>query len=379
MSYYNKLRKLFTSASIDNELFAELDDSQYIVNPVAIYGGGQFGELWLKYFVEDKGLYPKFFIDRNAEKQGKDYLGIPVVSLEDLAAITNGKANIIITPYSLNTQSELRMELEEYCSQWAFKLYFIPAQYSKALEMRYAIHQENCLNVIDMLYDDFSKASYYEYIRSKMSGETYRPPYFDYDQQYIANDLFLLSDSDFIADCGAYEGDTLEIFCEQYPDLRGIASFEPTPDTFQKLEAVAGRLMKDNIRLFNMATGDRDTTVYFSQSNTTSENRVSQNGDVEVKMCTLDEVIFKDQPSFIKMDVEGSELATLHGARQIISSYTPILAICIYHKTEDLFEIPYFIRKEFPAYRLYVRKYSNDPYELVLFAVPPSRCIDNLE
>ncbi|REK69584.1 hypothetical protein DX130_24085 [Paenibacillus paeoniae] len=52
------------------------------------------------------------------------------------------------------------------------------------------------------------------------------------------------------------------------------------------------------------------------------------------------------------MDVEGSELASLYGAKQIISENTPILAICIYHKPEDLFEIPFYILKEFPADRL---------------------------
>ncbi|WP_079914164.1 FkbM family methyltransferase [Paenibacillus sp. 32352] len=381
MSYYNKLRLLFSNISslLDNRVMAPLVDSyEYNRMPVAIYGGGHFGQLWFKYLVEDLHLTPDFFVDQDIEKQGKKLMGIPVVSLDELAQQTNGRAEVVVTPHSLNSKSEMRQEFEEICKQWGFNLHFIPVQYSNALEMRYAINQANCLNAIDMLYDDFSKASYYEYIRSKLAGEAYKSPYFDYSQQYLANDLFVITDSDYIVDCGAYDGDTLKSFSKSYPNVRGIASFEPTPDTFQKLKATAASLHKDNIRIFNMATGDQNTNVSFTLTNVTSGNRVSNDGSLEIRMCTLDEMLFNERPTYIKMDVEGSELSSLYGAKQIISEFTPILAICIYHKPEDLFEIPFFIKKEFPAYRLYVRKYTNDPYELVLYAVPPYRCTDNI-
>ncbi|REK69583.1 hypothetical protein [Paenibacillus paeoniae] len=162
-------------------------------------------------------ITPKYFVDQSIEKQGRSIRGIPVVSLEELALKTTGRVDLVVTPQSLNTVSNFQTEFIKLCESWEFNLHFAPVPHSIALEMRYAIHQENYLNVIDMLYDDFSKASYYEYIRSKLTGETYHSHYFSFKQQYLANDLFTITESDYIVDCGAYDGILWRTFVELIP------------------------------------------------------------------------------------------------------------------------------------------------------------------
>jgi hypothetical protein len=39
------------------------------------------------------------------------------------------------------------------------------------------------------------------------------------------------------------------------------------------------------------------------------------------------------------MDIEGAELAALNGAKEIIYTQKPKLAISVYHKIEDIFTI----------------------------------------
>ena len=69
------------------------------------------------------------------------------------------------------------------------------------------------------------------------------------------------------------------------------------------------------------------------------------------------------------MDVEGAELESLKGAKKIIQRDKPKLAICIYHKPEDVITLPRYIKQLVPEYKLYLRSYSNADNEMVLYAV----------
>lgn len=69
------------------------------------------------------------------------------------------------------------------------------------------------------------------------------------------------------------------------------------------------------------------------------------------------------------MDIEGAELQALKGAENIIRRYRPKLAICIYHKPEDLYEIPQFIKSCHSDYKFYIRHYTDIFSELVLYAI----------
>ena len=59
----------------------------------------------------------------------------------------------------------------------------------------------------------------------------------------------------------------------------------------------------------------------------------------------------------------------LRGAEQTIRAFAPTLAICVYHKPEHLWEIPQMVREWRPDYRLYLRHYSTNMSETVMFAL----------
>lgn len=87
-----------------------------------------------------------------------------------------------------------------------------------------------------------------------------------------------------------------------------------------------------------------------------------------ISVVAMDSII-KEKVTYIKLDIEGAELEALKGAQEIIKRDKPKLAICIYHKKEDMVEIPYFIKQLVPEYRLFIRHYSNNECETVLYAV----------
>ena len=69
----------------------------------------------------------------------------------------------------------------------------------------------------------------------------------------------------------------------------------------------------------------------------------------------------REAPTFIKMDIEGAEKEALIGAEQIIRCHKPKLAICVYHKPEDIYVLPELINSFREDYRFYLdlRKYGS--------------------
>ena len=86
-------------------------------------------------------------------------------------------------------------------------------------------------------------------------------------------------------------------------------------------------------------------------------------------MAAIDEILQGEEATYIKMDVEGAELRALYGAEKTIRTYRPKLAVCMYHKPEDLVTIPQYIYSIRDDYRFYIRNHSPYGIEMVLYAV----------
>ena len=69
------------------------------------------------------------------------------------------------------------------------------------------------------------------------------------------------------------------------------------------------------------------------------------------------------------MDVEGAEQAVVDGILTLLSQHKPKLAVSVYHKVEDIIDIPLKIKQANPEYKFYLRHYTQGYSETVLFAV----------
>lgn len=92
--------------------------------------------------------------------------------------------------------------------------------------------------------------------------------------------------------------------------------------------------------------------------------------EVEIPVCALDDVCNDRDITFIKMDIEGSERQALLGSRKTIERCKPKLAISIYHKSEDIWELPDLILQMNRDYTFYLRHYSLASEDTVLYAIP---------
>ena len=108
--------------------------------------------------------------------------------------------------------------------------------------------------------------------------------------------------------------------------------------------------------------------IAFESQGPTGAGHISNACNNYVEADSIDNVHYNDRITLIKMDIEGAEMNALRGAVYTIQNQKPRLAICIYHKPQDLYEIPIYIKSLVPEYRLYVRHHADLFAETVLYA-----------
>jgi len=126
------------------------------------------------------------------------------------------------------------------------------------------------------------------------------------------------------------------------------------------------------VRIEPWAVAEKSGEVRFSSLGSV-RSVVTGSGGSSVPAVAIDDMDLA--PTLIKMDVEGFELSALQGGANVIRRELPVLAISIYHHADDLWKIPNFLRALAPDYRLFLRRYAEDCWEMVLYAVPASRLI----
>jgi hypothetical protein len=96
---------------------------------------------------------------------------------------------------------------------------------------------------------------------------------------------------------------------------------------------------------------------------------VGQGGDTKIQCVSLDQCLGTQRLDYIKFDVEGHELAALEGAVGVIERYRPALAIAAYHRWDDLWRIPEFLRRHAPAHTITYRAHEFNTFDGVFYAV----------
>jgi hypothetical protein len=95
---------------------------------------------------------------------------------------------------------------------------------------------------------------------------------------------------------------------------------------------------------------------------------ISDKGDSFIQCIAMDHVIAGFKPTFISMDVEGAELEALKGAEMLIRENKPDLAICVYHASNHVWDIPLYLDGLRLGYKFYLRNYTSFIGETVLYA-----------
>jgi FkbM family methyltransferase len=200
----------------------------------------------------------------------------------------------------------------------------------------------------------------------------------DLNGQYMPSDLPWVSIEEpiTIVDCGAFNGDTIQMFMNKGFTFESYFAFEPDFDNYELLQDFITKKKPKNIFSLQLATWSENLIMKFQKSGGNNSGAhltgsVSNNLS-KVLAVKLDDFLPKQKIDLIKMDIEGAEKETLVGLHEIISTYKPYLAISVYHKPEDLWEIPLLIDGMSNCYTYYLRVYGQQTFDTVLYCVPSS-------
>jgi len=240
---------------------------------------------------------------------------------------------------------------------------------------RVNVEKDRYQSVFAWLQDDLSRKTYIEYINAKLLYDSSDLRKLKSEKQYFPVDLrqFEPSVSDIFVDAGAFTGDTLEdvvtmtagIGCKRY------YAFEPDKHNAEQLRLSVQDQNLNFVDIIAKGLWDRPASLRFS-CNDGSRSTINTGGRGKIEVDTIDS--FRIPATFIKMDIEGAEYEALLGASETIHRHHPNLAIALYHKPEDLLQIPIYIKSLCPDYRLFLRIHNYFSEELVLYATARDQC-----
>lgn len=250
------------------------------------------------------------FCDRDARKQAEGFRGYRVISLQELAA-DHRHADIVITSERYYEEIKASLLEKKFGERQIHKFYTLP------------------------------------------------------ERQYFDEPFIKLGEDEVFVDAGAYDLSTTLEFAKRCANFRRVYAFEPDKDNLDLCRQ--NKNGNEKIQIVPYGTWSSKGELKFQALGNWS-SKIDDEGNQVIPVTTLDDVV-KEKVTYIKMDVEGAELETLKGAKCIIQRDKPTLAVCIYHKPEDMEELPLYIKSLVPEYKLYVRHYSEEKYETVLYAV----------
>ena len=120
------------------------------------------------------------------------------------------------------------------------------------------------------------------------------------------------------------------------------------------------------------ALSDKDGEVHISEESSPGSRVEGASTGRRIASITIDSFVCEqkcEEVHFIKMDIEGSEIPALNGARETIRRNKPKLAISVYHKWDDLKTIPRLINDIYPGYKFYLDCTTGFGGEAVLYCI----------
>ncbi len=198
-----------------------------------------------------------------------------------------------------------------------------------------------------------------------------------YAQQYrYSNDDITIevTPGDIVIDGGGCYGDTALLFGSLAKENGKVFSFEFNDENLLVFNENIKLNQLHNIQIVKEALWHKSGDfLSFTENNASTSVTYSEDNlfKKSVRSISIDDFVEKKNPNsidFIKLDIEGAELEALHGTEKVLRKFKPNLAIALYHRIEDFYKIPEYIKSLNLGYKLYFGHATIHSEESILFA-----------
>ena len=345
---------------------------------VFIYGGGTDSYSFVK-FLHTYGIKPKKILDIDINKSGVYLDGVEIIHPSCLVKYINDAANSFIFIHTAFYRGMREQDILKFIVRSGIMQYYPLTKEDRYIvtsntaywvdqnrELFYQNNEKKLCDTLSILEDDYSCRVMLEYIRTYIQKDVYRLQqlpcrykyFYDYDKESNSKkELYLHKKDEVWLNCGAYKGDNIFYYFAAGLTAKQIFAVEGDQQNADELYENINRLPENCRNLVFIKNVFIDSSTDF--------------GDL----------LGNQKITLLNADIEGFELSLLKSCKKIIQTDRPVISICMYHKKEDLIEIPQFILSIVSNYKFYLRKYGahygneNRNKELVLYAIPEERAV----
>ena len=330
--------------------------------PIVLYGMGNGADKIIS-VLESKGLECADVFASDDFVRGQLFHGKRVLRLSEVAEKYED-FNILVSFGS--SLPEVMNKIKDISSKYNLYAPDVPVAGENLFDADFFYkNEEKILYARNLLADERSKEVYDELIRYKLDGRITHFEKTDREGGLFSEKLS--GGYEVYCDLGAYTGDTVAEALALYPDIQKIIAFEPSPKTFIKLEKNTANITGKDITLVNACAWNENGTAVFTDGsgrNSTLAGAKANAGKTlsgaktkEIATATPDSYMdIQGKTLLVKFDVEGAEREAIQGSEKAILSNLTELCVSLYHRSEDIFELPILIHDLLPDHALYIEK-----------------------
>lgn len=341
------------------------DRLQAETRPIYIYGMGD-GALKIMAVFRQRGIEIAGIFASDDFVRGHSFEGYRVMKLAEVEEQCSDF--VVVLAFAAGYQSIVD-KVHEIAAKHTLYVPDVPVTGGGLFTYDYCVQNaEKIQEVYDSLADDYSRKVYANIINFKISGDISYLDSVTSSRSDIYNEIIKPVSNETYVDLGAYNGDTIRELLEYtHGRYAEVYAFEPDRKNHKKLlRFVEG--MK-NVHPYNACAWSVDTELPFA-TKAGRQSAITAGAENLSAARSVDSVLGRKPATLIKMDVEGFEREAIWGASQTIARYTPKLMVALYHRNEDIFELPLLIKLLNPDYKLYIRHQLYIPaWETNLYAV----------